>query len=101
MNTERAASLELEAFIDEMLELAKARGYIPAIFKGMRRQCGTNDAIERLVQSGDTQSGFKRLRQLDLLDCTIESAVIKFPNEFTRNAQECSEWRLRQVRRGS
>jgi len=32
----------------------------------MRRQYGTVDAIERLVQSGDLQSGFKRLNQLDL-----------------------------------
>jgi hypothetical protein len=97
MGTKRAASPGLEAFIDETLELAKARGYVPTVFIGMRRQYGTIDAIERLVQSGDIQSGFKRLRQLDLLDWTIESAVIKFPSEFTRNARECSEWRLKQV----
>jgi hypothetical protein len=95
MGTDRVASPGLEAFIDETLERAKARGYVPTV--GMRRQYGTIEAIERLVQSGDIQSGFKRLRQLDLLDWTIESTVIKFPNEFTRNARECSEWRLRQV----
>ena len=38
----------------------------------MRHQPGTIDAIERLVQSGDLQSGFKRLKQLGLIDWTIE-----------------------------
>jgi hypothetical protein len=43
----------------------------------MRRQHGAIEAIERLVQSGDIQSGFKRLQQMALLDWTIEAAVIK------------------------
>jgi hypothetical protein len=98
MGFDRVASPELEAFIDRMLELAKPRGYVPTIFISMRRQYGTIDAIERLVQSGDIQSGFKRLRQLGLLERTIEAAVTKFPNEFSRHARECAEWRLRQVR---
>jgi hypothetical protein len=99
MGTKRTASPALEAFIDKSIELAKERGYNPAIFIGMRRQYGTVDAIERLVQSGDLQSGFKRLNQLDLLDWTIESAVTRFPTEFSRNARQCAEWRLQQVQR--
>lgn len=97
MGTERVASAALEAFIDEAIKLAKQHGYKPIIFQGMRRQYGTLEAIERLVQSGDVQSGFKRLNQLGLLDWTIESAVTKFPTEFTHNARECAEWRLQQV----
>ena len=97
MEPKRKASPGLEAFIDKAIELAKEHGYHPTIFQGMRRQHGTLQAIEKLVQSGDVQSGFRRLRQLGLLDWTIESAVIKFPTEFTRNAQQCAEWRLRQV----
>ena len=77
------------AFIDEGIKLAKQRGYNPTIFVGMRHQYGTVDAIERLVQSGDIQSGFKRLNQLNLLDWTIESAVTKFPAEFSHNAKQC------------
>jgi hypothetical protein len=100
MGTKRTASPALEAFIDKSIELAKEREYNPAVFVAMRRQYGTVDAIERLVQSGDLQSGFKRLKQLDLLDWTIESAVIKFPTEFSRNARQCAEWRLQQVQRG-
>jgi hypothetical protein len=98
MGTNRTASPALEAFIDKSIELAKARRYNPTVFIGMRRQHGTLETIERLVQSGDIQSGFKRLKQLDLLDWTIESAITKFSDEFTRNARQCAEWRLQQVR---
>jgi hypothetical protein len=97
MASERTASSALEAFIDRGIELAKARGYNPTVFIGMRRQYGTLDAIERLVESGDIQSGFRRLNQLNLLEWTIESAVTKFPTEFSRNARQCAEWRLQQI----
>jgi hypothetical protein len=100
MGAKRTASAALEAFIDKSIELAKERGYNPAVFIGMRRQYGTVDAIERLVQSGDLQSGFKRLKQLNLLDWTIESAVTRFPTEFSRNARQCAEWRLQRVQSG-
>jgi hypothetical protein len=97
MGVERRASPALEAFIDEGIKLSKERGYNPTVFIGMRHQYGTIDAIERLVQSGDIQSGFRRLNQLSLLDWTIESAVTKFPTEFSHNAKQCAEWRLQQV----
>jgi hypothetical protein len=98
MGVERSASPALEAFIDEGIKLSKERGYNPTIFIGMRHQYGTIDAIERLVQSGDIQSGFRRLNQLSLLDWTIESAVTKFSTEVSHNAKQCAEWRLEQVR---
>ena len=101
MSADRTASLGLEAFIDETLKLAKARGYNPTIFSGMRQQYRTIEAIERLVLSGDIQSGFKRLQQLNLVDWTIEAAVTKFPDEFSRHARECAEWRLQQVTKGT
>lgn len=88
----------MEAFIDKTIELAKNENYTPVTFQQMRRQYGTLEAIERLVQSGEIQSGFKRLNQLDLLEWTIESAVTKFPTEFTRNALQCAEWRLQQAK---
>jgi hypothetical protein len=98
MPAKRLASPGLEAFVDEAIRLSKERGYNPTIFVGMRHQHGTIDAVERLVQSGELQSGFKRLKQLGLLDWTIESAVLKFAAEFSNNAKQCAEWRLKQVR---
>jgi hypothetical protein len=98
MPAKKLASPDLEAFVDEATRLAKERGYNPSIFVGMRHQFGTIDAIEKLVQSGEMQSGFKRLKQLGLLDWTIETAVIRFAAEFSNNARQCAEWRLQQVR---
>lgn len=88
----------LESFIDESIRLSKTHGYYPTAFERMRSQHGTAPAIAKLVESGDIQSGFKRLKDLGLLDWTIEAAVTKFPGEFSRATLECAEWRLRQAR---
>ena len=85
---------ELEAFIDETIRRAKEKDYHPKVFIGMRAKHGTLKAIEKLVQSGDVQSGFRRLKELGLLEWSIESAVIKFPDKFTRNARDCAAFRL-------
>ena len=98
MPERKPASAELERFVDEMLQLARAHGYHPTVFVAMRHQLGVVEAISRLVQSGDLQSGFKHLVGLGLKDWTIEAAVLKFPNEFSRNARECAEFRLAQAR---
>ena len=92
------ASPRLEAFIDETIKRGSAKGYHPTVFIGMRASLGTVPAISKLVQSGDLQSGFKRLHKLNLLDWTIESAVEKFPGEFSKNDLECASFRLRQAR---
>ena len=73
----------LEAFVDKSIEVSSGHGYSPTIFIEMRRRHGTAGAINLLVQSGDIQSGFKRLKELGLLEWTIESAVLKFPDEFS------------------
>ena len=93
-------SLELESFIDEGIRLARHNGYHPTTFIGMRERHGTTLAISRLVVSGDIQSGFKRLRDLGLLDWTIEAAVMRFPEEFNREVREAAEWRLREAKGG-
>ena len=91
------ASAELEAFIDEALRRAQEKDYHPTAFVGMRARRGTLEAISRLVRSGDMQSGFRRMKELGLLDWTIEAAVLKFPHEFTRDDRECAFFRLQQV----
>lgn len=94
------ASAGFEAFIDEGIRLSRQNGYHPTVFIGMRERHGTVPAISQLVVSGDIQSGFTRMRQLGLLDRTIEAAVTKFPDEFSREVREAAEWRLRQAREG-
>lgn len=89
----------LDAFIDETIRLSAERGYHPTTFIGMRQRYGTVVAISRLVVSGDIQSGFGRLFELGLLDWTIEAAVTKFPDEFSREVVDAAIWRLDQVDR--
>jgi hypothetical protein len=91
------ATIELEAFIDETIAVSAQKAYYPTTFIGMRQRHGTVDAISRLVISGDVQSGFSKLNRLGLLDYTIEAAVLKFPTEFSKQAQECAAFRLRMV----
>lgn len=93
------ATLALESFIDETIRLSAKRGYHPTTFIGMRQRYGTVTAISRLVVSGDIQSGFRRLHEIGLLDWTIETAVTKFPEEFSREVVEAAVWRLKQAGR--
>lgn len=92
------ATPQLEAFIDETIRVSREHGYHPTIFIGMRARHGTIRAITKLVESGDIQSGFKRLEALGLVDHTIEAAVVRFADEFPRQTRECVEFRLRIVR---
>lgn len=89
---------ELEVFIDETIRLGAEKGYHPTVFIKMRRDHKTIPAISKLVQSGEIQSGFRKLEKLGLLDATIEAAVLKFPDEFTDQDIECAEFRLRVAR---
>ena len=84
----------LEAFIDEGITKGRIAGYIPSEFIAMRVRYQTVPAIERLLKAGAVQSGFRRLQSLGLLDWSIEAAVQKFPDQFSREAQEAAAFRL-------
>jgi hypothetical protein len=90
----------LEKFIDESIRLSLSRGYPPTTFQRMRRDYGTVEAIERLVKSGEIQSGFKKLLHLGLSEWSIEAAVLKFPDRFSKDAIQCAEFRLRAAKEG-
>jgi hypothetical protein len=85
----------LEAFVDESLRLFARRGYHPHQFNQMRETYGTVEAIERLVRSGEIQSGFKRLQALRMLDRSMEGTVQRFPERFTAEARDCSDFRIK------
>ncbi len=84
----------LDAFIDETIRRSAAKGYHPTEFIRMRAQYGTAPAIERLVKSGEIQTGFLKLQKLSLLDWSIEAAVEKFPDKFSEQARQCAKFRL-------
>jgi hypothetical protein len=62
----------------------------------MRERYKTVEAIRRLIRSGELQSGFKRMKELGMLEWTIERAVIQFPEHFSGEEIEAARWRLQQ-----
>lgn len=87
----------LEAFVDEGLQRMAQRDYYPTIFIRMREEHGTVETIERLVVTGEVQSGFHRLRRLNMLEWSMEEAVGRFSDRFTQRARECAAFRLANV----
>lgn len=55
---------------------------------------GAVDALSKLVQSPDLQSGFKVLRDRDELDKTFEAVIRRHPNLFQKQVVEAAQWRL-------
>jgi hypothetical protein len=88
--------MTLEQFIDESIKVSNAKDYYPTTFMRMRADYGTVEAIKRLVETGEKQSGFVKLEKLNLLDWSLEAAVLKFPDEqgFTRTTAAYAKARL-------
>jgi hypothetical protein len=87
----------LELFIDESIRRWQAGGYEPTLFKAKRAQDGTLVTITQLVEGGELHAGFEKLRSLNLLDWSIEAAVLRFPGRFNEATIEAAEARLVQA----
>ncbi|MEA2915662.1 MAG: hypothetical protein QOJ15_7743 [Bradyrhizobium sp.] len=96
------ARRQIEQFRPSLLQLFLERkvaledGYHPTTFVQMRERYKTVEAIRRLIRSGELQSGFKRMKELGMLEWTIERAVIQFPEHFSGEEIEAARWRLQQ-----
>jgi hypothetical protein len=88
---------DLDSFVDNALRQFTALGYVPTAFLQMRTRWGTKEPIERLVVSGEIQSGIQRLKRLNLLDLSMEATVLKFPEMFRKDIQDAAKFRLAQV----
>jgi|SRR5690348_10399992 hypothetical protein len=85
----------LEAWVDESIVRSQAKSYHPTEFIEMRRRHGTVHAMERLMRSGQIQSGLIRLRDLGMAEeWSVEAGVLKFPARFTRAAVDSARFRL-------
>jgi hypothetical protein len=87
-------NLTLDQFVDEGIRRGSAAGYHPTVFLRMRQDYGTKQAIERIVKTSKPQSGFRRMKDLGLLEWTLESAVLKFPEQFSSHAGTYAKARL-------
>lgn len=88
---------KLESFIDSSIKMSREHGYHPTTFISMRQRHGTIGAINKLVVSGDIQSGFTRMRSLGLLEWTIEAAVVSHSELFSDEVVGAAKWRLAQI----
>jgi hypothetical protein len=85
----------LEAWVDESIRRSQARGYHPKEFINMRARYTTVPAMERLMQSGQIQSGLVRLNELGMAhEWSVEAGILRFPERFTLAAREAARFRL-------
>jgi hypothetical protein len=87
-----------EGAVDECRKL----GYLPtAWIKMMRGPGGAPAAAQRLMVSGDIQSGFERLIRMGRTDLTIEQAILDdyWRPLFEERHREAARWRLPQASR--
>lgn len=85
-----------EAELWNTVHAAKAIGYYPTEFAAMLERHGGVTTAKRLIISGDTQSGFKRLSKLGRLDISMESKMLmpEYRSLFTPDELQSAEWRL-------
>jgi len=55
---------------------------------------GYIEALSRIMQSPDLQSGFRALRDSGQLDVTFEAVVVEFAGEFDPQISDAAQWRL-------
>ena len=94
MFKKRTSSQALELHIDNVIDVCRRHGYNPASFVRMREYYGTVEAIGRCIADSPAQSGFNRLRELKVLDWSLEAAVLKFPDEFSDDVKKRARWRI-------
>jgi hypothetical protein len=89
----------LDAFIDESLERTRKKGYLAPIFRKMRHELGTVEAMRRLAEADVLQSGLRELAHLGLLDWSVEAGVLKFPDRFpARLTRESARFKLERAK---
>lgn len=87
-----------ERAVDECRKL----GYVPTAWIAMMRgPGGARAAAQRLMKSGDIQSGFERLIRMGRIDLTIEHAVLDdyWRPLFREDHRDAARWRLQQASR--
>jgi len=89
------ASAELENEIGRTIDIYEdAIGNFASRTRLMIEQHGHIEALSKLVLSPDLQKGFKILRDRGELDSTFEAVIIRFSNEFSKDAIDAAQWRL-------
>jgi hypothetical protein len=93
---------EFQARVLAALAECHRLGYHPTDFERMLEDARASRVAEKLVLSGEVQSGFKRLAEMHRLDLTVEAIMIEpqFESLFKPAIREAARWRLNQVKNG-
>ena len=91
---------DFEARVRAALIECHRLGYHPTDFEGMLCNATAARVAEKLVKSGELQTGLKRLAQMDRLDLSVESIMLEaqFESLFKKPLREAAQWRLDKVR---
>jgi hypothetical protein len=89
--------MTLEDFVDESIRVSREHNYHPTTFIGMWQKDRSPAPIKRLVESSEPKSGYKRLVALGLKDWSLEAAVVKFPDRFSKDTLAYAEARLKGI----
>ncbi len=90
----RQADDPLEAWVDEATRRCIAADCHGLVFEQMRERHGTVSAMERLMRSGEIQSGLLRLWRMGMKNWSIEAGLLKFPERFKADAVAAAQFRL-------
>lgn len=89
------ASPELIAEVNRTVEIYEdAIGNIAQRTREMIENHGYIEALSRLVQSPNLQTGFRVLRDRGELENTFEAVIVRFASEFTNEVNDAAQWRL-------
>lgn len=89
------ASPQLIAAVNQAIEAyEEIVGEYASRTRQMLDRYGYVDALSRIVQSPDLQSGFRALRDQDRLDISFEAAVVDHADEFRPDVVAAARWRL-------
>lgn len=95
---------ELVEFMEESVRKSREAKppYYPVRFLAMWDEAGhTHQGLKKvmaqLVESGDIQSGFQKMKDLGLIDWSVEAGVVKFSSEFKPATVSCAKFRLQLV----
>ena len=89
------ATPELIAAVDRAIEIyEKMIGEYASRTRPMLDRYGHVQALSRIVQSPDLQSGFKALRDSGQLAITFEAVVVEFADDFEPQIVSAAQWRL-------
>lgn len=87
-------SAELEAYADTMLHRAAEKGFRPIVLIRLRETYGTVRAFSKILRTDDIESGFRQMKQLGLVEWSVEAVVVRFTREFDQADVQLARRRL-------